>query len=73
MLRDDAAQPDFVAFARSFGAYGELVLTTEQFAPAFERAVANGVPAILELRLSEEAITPQTTLSAIRERALEKA
>ncbi|HZR08806.1 MAG TPA: thiamine pyrophosphate-binding protein [Myxococcales bacterium] len=65
--------PDFVAFARSFGAFGELVESTEQFAPAFERAAASGVPAILELRLSEEVITPQTTLSAIRERALKKA
>ena len=64
--------PDFVAFARSFGAFGELVETTEQFAPAFERAAASGVPALLELRLSEEVITPQTTLSAIRERALKK-
>ena len=61
--------PDFAAYARSFGGLGELVEKTEQFAPAFERAVASGLPAILELRLSEEVITPHTTLSAIRERA----
>jgi acetolactate synthase-1/2/3 large subunit len=65
--------PDFAAYARSFGGLGELVEKTEQFAPAFERAVASGLPAILELRLSEEVITPHTTLSAIRERALKKA
>jgi acetolactate synthase I/II/III large subunit len=64
--------PDFAAYARSFGATGEVVETTEQFPPAFERALAAGRPALLELRLSEEVITPTTTLSAIREKALEK-
>ena len=64
--------PDFAAYARSFGASGELVETTEQFAPAFDRALAAGRPALLELRLSEEVITPATTLSAIREQALKK-
>jgi len=64
--------PDFAAYARSFGAFGEIVETTEQFSPAFERAVASGVPALLELRLSEELITPTTTLSAIREQALKR-
>ena len=64
--------PDFAAYARSFGASGELVETTEQFAPAFDRALAAGRPALLELRLSEEVITPSTTLSAIREQALKK-
>ncbi len=62
--------PDFAAYARSFGAFGEIVETTEQFSPAFERALASGVPALLELRLSGEVITPSTTLSAIREQAL---
>jgi acetolactate synthase-1/2/3 large subunit len=64
--------PDFAAYARSFGAFGEIVEATEQFSPAFERAVASGVPALLELRLSEELITPNTTLSAIREQALKR-
>ena len=64
--------PDFAAYARSFGAAGEVVETTEQFPPAFERALSAGRPALLELRLSEEVITPTTTLSAIREQALKK-
>jgi acetolactate synthase-1/2/3 large subunit len=62
--------PDFAAYARSFGAFGEIVETTEQFAPAFERAMGCGLPALLELRLPEEVITPITTISAIREQAL---
>jgi acetolactate synthase-1/2/3 large subunit len=64
--------PDFAAYARSFGATGEAIESTEQFAPAFERALSAGRPALLELRLSEEVITPTTTLSAIREQALKK-
>ncbi|MFA7270259.1 MAG: thiamine pyrophosphate-binding protein [Sterolibacterium sp.] len=63
--------PDFAAYARSFGAFGETVLHTEQFAPAFERALQSGKPALLELRLSQEVITPSTTLTAIRDQALE--
>jgi len=64
--------PDFAAYARAFGAFGEIVERTEQFAPAFDRALAAGVPALLELRLPAEVITPTTTLSAIRERALQR-
>ena len=63
------ANPDFAAYARSFGAFGEVVESTAQFAPAFERAAASGQPALLELRLPLEAITPATTLTAIREAA----
>ncbi|MES0809744.1 thiamine pyrophosphate-binding protein [Roseibium sp. SCPC15] len=58
--------PDFAALARSYGAYGETVETTEEFGPAFERARASGVPAILHLKLDPEAITPAASLSQIR-------
>ena len=66
------SNPDFAAYARAFGAHGELVEATEQFAPALERALAAGRPALLELRLAEEAITPSTTLSAIRDDAMKR-
>ena len=59
--------PDFAAYAVSFGAHGELVARTDEFAPALERALAAGRPALLHLRVDPEAITPQTTLSALRE------
>jgi len=62
--------PDFAAFARSFGAHGEVVQETAEFAPALDRALASGIPALIEIRIPEEAITPSTTLSAIRTRAL---
>ena len=42
--------PDFARYAEAFGAYGEVVTRTAEFAPAFERAAAAGRPALLELR-----------------------
>ena len=65
--------PDFAAYARAFGGHGETVERTEEFAPAFARAVASGRPAIIELKIDPDAITPATTLSAIREKALKSA
>jgi acetolactate synthase I/II/III large subunit len=62
--------PDFAAYARAFGAHGETVTRTKDFEPAFERAWAAGKPALIELKIDPDAITPATTLSAIREKAL---
>jgi acetolactate synthase I/II/III large subunit len=65
----DLVNPDFAAYARSFGAYGENVERTEDFAGALGRALDAGVTALLSLRTDPEAITHRTTLSAIRERS----
>jgi acetolactate synthase-1/2/3 large subunit len=62
--------PDFAAYARAFGGHGETVERTADFAPAFERAAASGKPALIEVKIDPDAITPATTLSAIREKAL---
>jgi acetolactate synthase-1/2/3 large subunit len=62
--------PDFAAYARAFGGHGETVERTEDFAPAYQRAAASGKPALIELRIDPDAITPATTLSAIRDKAL---
>lgn len=64
--------PDFAAFAKAFGAHGEIVEATEQFAPAFERALAAGKPALIEVRIDPEAITPNATLNSLRQAALSK-
>src|SRR5512134_3485717 len=61
--------PDFAAYARAFGGHGETVERTADFAPAYERAAASGKPAIIELKIDPDAITPATTLSAIRAKA----
>jgi acetolactate synthase-1/2/3 large subunit len=65
--------PDFAAYAHAFGAHGEVVESTEQFAPAFARALQAGKPALIELRLDPEAISPNATLSSIRAAAQRKA
>jgi len=57
--------PDFAAYARAFGGHGETVETTADFAAAFERARASGLPAIIEVNLDPEAITPTKTMSQI--------
>ena len=57
---------DFAALARAYGAHGEVVTETDGFAEAFERAQACGKPALIELRVDPEAITPSATLSDIR-------
>ena len=56
----------FAQYARAFGAYGEIVTNTADFAPAFERALEAGRPALLELRIDPDAISPRTTISALR-------
>ena len=63
------ANPDFAAYARAFGAHGGTVTETSQFPDALERALAADGSALIELQTDPEAITPHTTLSAIRARA----
>ncbi|WP_295812694.1 thiamine pyrophosphate-binding protein [uncultured Nitratireductor sp.] len=60
--------PDFAALARAYGGHGETVEKTGDFASAFERAQASGKPALIEIRLDPEAITPAKTLTDIREK-----
>ncbi|MGH1574381.1 thiamine pyrophosphate-binding protein [Methylobacterium sp. P31] len=62
--------PDFAALARACGGHGEHVERTEEFAPAFERSLASGLPAMIHCRVDPEALTPTMTLAAIREKAL---
>jgi acetolactate synthase-1/2/3 large subunit len=66
----DLANPDFAALARAYGAHGETVTRTEEFAPAFARARAAGKPGLLHLKLDPQAITPNTSLDALREQGL---
>ena len=62
--------PDFAALARAYGLHGEIVETTAQFEGAFERAQKAATSALIEVRVDPEAITPRTTLAAIRAEAL---
>ena len=62
--------PDFAAYARAFGGFGATVEKTADFAAAFEQARGSGKPAIIHVKIDPEAITPATTISQIREKAL---
>jgi acetolactate synthase-1/2/3 large subunit len=63
--------PDFAGMAKSFGGFGATVEKTAEFAPAFLAAEASGLPSIIHVKFDAEGITPTTTLSAIRNKALE--
>jgi acetolactate synthase-1/2/3 large subunit len=62
--------PDFAAYARAFGGFGTTVERTADFEAAFEAAQQSGKPAIIHLKVDPEAITPTTTLGAIREQSM---
>jgi acetolactate synthase-1/2/3 large subunit len=70
VIATDLVNPDFVGYAKVFGAEGALVETTEEFAPAFQAALQLNKPVLLELRIDPEALTPRRTLSEIRSQAL---
>jgi len=53
----------------AYGAFAAQVARTEEFAPAFEKAVAARRAAIIELQMDPEMITTRTTLSALRRQA----
>jgi acetolactate synthase I/II/III large subunit len=58
--------PDFAAYAKSFGAEGFTVEAAQDFAPAFRQALAASKPSVIELKIDPEAISPRKTLSEIR-------
>jgi acetolactate synthase-1/2/3 large subunit len=62
--------PDFVAYAKAFGGFGVLVEKTADFPAAFAAAQKSGLPSIIHLKVSPEAITPTATLTGIREKSL---
>ncbi|NLU71979.1 hypothetical protein HCC61_04645 [Streptomyces sp. HNM0575] len=64
--------PDFAAYARAFGAHGETVAATEEFAPALERSLTHcrsGRPALICLRPAEGRLAPGMTVGSLRDLA----
>jgi acetolactate synthase-1/2/3 large subunit len=68
----DLHNPDFAALARAYGLHGETVERTADFAAAFERAWAAPQAALIEIKTDPDAITPRTTITAIRAEAAAK-
>lgn len=63
----DLRNPDFVAYAASFGIGGERVTATDDFPAALERARAASGGYLIELVVDKEALTPVQTLSQANE------
>ena len=68
VIGTDMVNPDFCALARAYGAHAELVTTTEKFAPAFERAQSADRPALIEVQLDPDILTPTLTIEGLRKR-----
>ncbi len=58
--------PDFAALARAYGAKGETVVQTDEFAPAFTRALAAKGPALIHVKIDPQALTMSATLDGLR-------
>jgi acetolactate synthase-1/2/3 large subunit len=64
----DLVNPDFVAWARSFGADAWRVERAEDAAEAVRAALAAPGPAVVEVRSSLELVSANTSISALRAR-----
>ncbi|MDE2516101.1 MAG: thiamine pyrophosphate-binding protein [Rhodospirillales bacterium] len=58
--------PDFARLIEAYGGHGEVVGRTEEFVPAFRRALASGKPALIELRMNPDQITTRATIADLR-------
>jgi acetolactate synthase-1/2/3 large subunit len=66
VIGTDMVNPDFVALAEAHGAHGERVVKTDEFEKAFERCLAAAKPALIEIRLDPEILTPSATVQSLR-------
>lgn len=66
VMATEIRSPDFVQYARSFGAWGEVVERTEDFAAVFAAARAASGPALLHVKTDVEDILPGQKLTAAR-------
>lgn len=63
VMATDLENPDFAAWAESFGAFAARVTRTEEFEPAFKQARASGRAALLHIKTEPDIITPNLRLS----------
>ncbi|MCW9045386.1 MAG: thiamine pyrophosphate-binding protein [Alphaproteobacteria bacterium] len=67
----DLVNPDFAAMARSMGGFGKIVTDTKGFATVFNEALAFNGPALIEIQIDPNALTPGASLGEIRDKAME--
>jgi acetolactate synthase I/II/III large subunit len=65
----DLNDQDFAALGKALGCHAERVSRTEDFAPAFERALKSGRAAVIELLTDPEIVSTRLTITALREKA----
>jgi acetolactate synthase I/II/III large subunit len=65
--------PDFVALAKAYGYAGVRITQTAEFEAVFAQALQADTGTLIEIVLDPEVITTRTTLSAIRQAALDRA
>lgn len=65
--------PELAIVAVGYGGHGETVETTDEFAPAFERAMASGKAAIIHVKVGHDHLGPNTTVPALNSRRTIKA
>ncbi len=62
----DLVNPDFAAWARSFGALGLMITDADQVPASVAEFLAHDGPAVLHVKSSAEAISAFTTITALR-------
>ncbi|MDN3357949.1 thiamine pyrophosphate-dependent enzyme [Actinomadura sp. DC4] len=62
----DLGNPDLVALAASFGAYGALVTADAEFPAVLREALAQDRPAVIEIRTDPEQISVWRTIAELR-------
>jgi acetolactate synthase-1/2/3 large subunit len=72
VLGTDLKNPDFAAYAASFGLHGEIVTETHMFGPALSRCLELQRPSLIEVRIDPDAISPSSTLQRIRAEAMKQ-
>ena len=65
VIATELTNPDFIKFADSFGMPAYRVSKTEEFAPAFAKALESNRGALIELVLDQEVISPSKLLSQL--------
>lgn len=68
VMATDLGSISFKDLARSVGADGYAVHTAEAFASAFDQALRNEKPAVIEIETNKEQISVSTTINQLRDR-----
>jgi acetolactate synthase-1/2/3 large subunit len=73
VIGTELVNPRFDLLAASYGAHGAVVERTEEFGPALAAAVdftrRRNLPAVIELRIDDDVISPGATINSIRRAA----